>query len=584
MQRKPAKNKGKFLMSNIPIFLSSDNNYAPFVATTIASICDNTESFCDFYILDSGISGENKEKICSLKQNFKNFSIEFLNSNSDEYFRSFGYYNAENYITISTYNRFLIPKLKPELNKILYLDVDIVVFGDIAELYNQDLEGYALGAVWDKSRKYYNLDTKELMELSEDYRYFNAGVLLIDIQKWNKDNIADKLFEIADRYGEKVLHADETLLNKYFDGQYKILDLKYNYLEYDLISHPQEQVIIRHFATKFKPWTIPPGKSTKQMYGADEFWKYAEKTAFYKDILENFRGSALTINQYRLSQIYLKNRYKKISLQDRASVYFISVVNDYNLYDKYVKNNKYVNMIENVKLIDFDNTITNKYISLRYNEFLNSYDYSKEAWFIFCHSDWELNTDITSLLSGFDKNKIYGPIGCQGDFDITVKGKYSRIYKGECMEISRDGSQQRKTSFCSFKDPLVDTLDCQAMLVHSSLINKYNLRFDENLKWDLYIEDFCINSYLKYNIETNVIKIKCCHHSDAGFRIPPDSYYEMLEYMKEKYPDKIFAGTCSAIGGKNYPQASREEILIANLHKNIKGKSNAKSFSNNTCI
>jgi len=50
-------------MYRIPIFLSSDNNYAPFVATTIASICDNTKSFCDFYILDGGIEEENKEKI-----------------------------------------------------------------------------------------------------------------------------------------------------------------------------------------------------------------------------------------------------------------------------------------------------------------------------------------------------------------------------------------------------------------------------------------------------------------------------------------------------------------------------------------
>ena len=73
-------------MSNIHIFLSSDNNYAPFVATTIASICDNTKSFCDFYILDSGIEEEeeeeeNKEKICQLKTKFNNFSIVLNFSN-----------------------------------------------------------------------------------------------------------------------------------------------------------------------------------------------------------------------------------------------------------------------------------------------------------------------------------------------------------------------------------------------------------------------------------------------------------------------------------------------------------------------
>lgn len=63
---------------NIPVFLSSDNNYAPFVATTIASICDNTKSFCEFYVLDGGIKEENKAKICELKNKFNNFSIEFI--------------------------------------------------------------------------------------------------------------------------------------------------------------------------------------------------------------------------------------------------------------------------------------------------------------------------------------------------------------------------------------------------------------------------------------------------------------------------------------------------------------------------
>lgn len=53
-------------MSYIPIFLSSDNNYAPYIAIAIASICDNTKSFCNFYILDGGISKENKSYINSL--------------------------------------------------------------------------------------------------------------------------------------------------------------------------------------------------------------------------------------------------------------------------------------------------------------------------------------------------------------------------------------------------------------------------------------------------------------------------------------------------------------------------------------
>ena len=98
----------KINFNSIPIFLSSDNNYAPFVATTIASICDNTKSFCDFYILDSSITKENQEKICCLKNNFSNFSIEFIQINNDLYFKDLEYNNNSRYVSLATYNRFLI--------------------------------------------------------------------------------------------------------------------------------------------------------------------------------------------------------------------------------------------------------------------------------------------------------------------------------------------------------------------------------------------------------------------------------------------------------------------------------------------
>ncbi len=273
-------------METIPIFLSSDNNYAPFVATTIASICDNTKSFCNFYILDGGIKEENKNKILQLKKIFSNFEIEFIDINLEKEYANIDYKNNE-YISISTYNRFLIPQLKPELKKVLYLDSDIVVLGDIKPLYETDMENYALGAAWDKSRILYNTDTFEPMELSKDYKYFNAGILLIDIQKWLKDNIKEKMFDILFKYKEKVLHADETLLNKYFDNNYKIFDIKYNYTDYDILNKPDSEIIIRHFASALKPWNANYTIIKKQVIslkGFDEFWKYAKMTEFYEEI------------------------------------------------------------------------------------------------------------------------------------------------------------------------------------------------------------------------------------------------------------------------------------------------------------
>ena len=129
--------------NNIPIFLSSDNNYAPFVATTIASICDNTKSFCEFYILDGGITQENQEKICKLKVQFNNFSIEFIKIDVEKTFKNIDYKNTCNYVTISTYNRFLIPMLKLNTDKAIYLDVDVIVIGDILKFYEQDFSVYS---------------------------------------------------------------------------------------------------------------------------------------------------------------------------------------------------------------------------------------------------------------------------------------------------------------------------------------------------------------------------------------------------------------------------------------------------------
>ena len=75
-------------MCKIPVFMASDENFAPFVAITMASILKNTSSFVEFYVLDSGISKKNKQKIINLNKFFKNFSIEFIEVDTDKYFKN----------------------------------------------------------------------------------------------------------------------------------------------------------------------------------------------------------------------------------------------------------------------------------------------------------------------------------------------------------------------------------------------------------------------------------------------------------------------------------------------------------------
>lgn len=294
-------NLERLLLMNLPIFLSSDNNYAPFVATTIASICDNTKSFCDFYVLDGGITEENKEKIKSLKSNFKNFDIEFITINFEKEFNFIKYKNLCSHVSATTYYRFLAPSILPDCPKILYLDVDIIALGDIVLLYNQDIGEFPLGAVQD----FYSddiLSVKKRMNMNLNSPYFNAGVLLMDTIKWKKFDLTDKLFETYMKYENMLTLADQDVLNKYFENNYYVLDTKYNVMEFN------DEIVLRHFGGAIKPnqadfhFDVQTRRPVKT-HNCESFWKYAAFTPYlgeFKRDKEKFLKSNLLFSRINM--------------------------------------------------------------------------------------------------------------------------------------------------------------------------------------------------------------------------------------------------------------------------------------------
>ena len=268
------------MYNNIPIILSSDNNYAPFTASTIASICDNTKSFCEFYILDGGISEINKNKILELKTAFKNFSVNFINIDTEKHFKNFKV-NIK-HITISTYYRFLIGDLFPNIDKILYLDVDIIANKDIKQLYDIDLQNYIIGAVKDEGNKDFINQIKKNVNINPSHEYFNAGVLLIDLKKWRENSIKKSLFEIEKEYRGNLLCNDQDVLNKYFENNYLELDSKYNSW-----FGSNKKCVLRHYYSLPKPWAIRPKLCIFKFNDYKKFWFYLRKTVFYEEVYEN---------------------------------------------------------------------------------------------------------------------------------------------------------------------------------------------------------------------------------------------------------------------------------------------------------
>ena len=289
--------------------------------------------------------------------------------------------------------------------------------------------------------------------------------------------------------------------------------------------------------------------------------------AHQKALIDELELSQKNFEQYFA---YTKKLIKKnLKNKKEDNIYFISVVNNYDLFNHCISQNPYITCCSNIAVIDFDNTKENISIPQRYNSFLDNYDYSEDAWFVFCHCDWELMDDINSVLQNLDKNCIYGPIGSKV---VHYKDKTTRIQTGFCYERRRDGSGFRHLGFLKDGVEISDTFDCQCLIVHSSLVKKYNLRFDENLQWDLYAEDFSINAKKIYSVSSYALKLYCCHWS--GYHsYTPASYYESLNYLLKKYPNDVYGGTVSFIGGKEIKKMGQKEELLFRLRSNIQKKS-----------
>ncbi len=295
-------------MISIPIFLSADNSYAPFVATAIASICDNTKSFCEFYILDGGISDENKEKICDLKDTFKNFSVEFLYVDVEEEFKK---YPMTLHFTKTMFARFLIPQLKTDLKKVLYSDVDVIILKDIKEMYDEDLENYIIGAVPELflgntiKQTYLNI-----LSLSSEHQPFASGNLIINCEKWRENDITKKILSI-DFSQCKIEYTDQTLLNICFANDYKQLNPKYCYTIQSDVCFPKNDIVICHYNGNVKPWHLAEGTNTRLMPYLNEFWHYARKTSFYTNLAEkvNYINQGEMLKKLKIFRTAAKMNY-----------------------------------------------------------------------------------------------------------------------------------------------------------------------------------------------------------------------------------------------------------------------------------
>ncbi|MEI0700187.1 glycosyltransferase family 8 protein [Brachyspira intermedia] len=265
------------------IFLTIDNNYAKYLAVTMASILYNLEKnkTINFFILDGGISEYNKIKINNLKK-IKDFNIEYITVDKSKFEKIVS--SSQAHISSETNYRFIISSLKQNLDKCLFLDADLIIDRDITELYNTDIDDYYMAAVPDQAP----LDTfswTHKLNLPENYRYVNTGVILVNLKKWREDNIEAKLFENVFNYSDVLMFPDQDTLNITLNSKVKYLSHIYNAMPVQNYVLKEEQKeafnnpVIIHWAGFMKPWRFIEANCSHY------FWKYARMTDFYEDII-----------------------------------------------------------------------------------------------------------------------------------------------------------------------------------------------------------------------------------------------------------------------------------------------------------
>ena len=265
----------------IPIFFSSDDNYIPFLAVAITSLVNNAskEYKYDITVLNTGVSYENKERIKKLQE--ENVNIKFVDvKHKIEKIANKLESRLRDYYSLSIYYRLFIPSMFPQYKKALYLDADITIIDDISKLYNEDIEGYLVGAITDDvipTDERLQIYTREALDL-EPEKYFNSGVLLMNLYEFKKQKIEEKFIYLLEKYNFDVVAPDQDYLNVLCKGKVKYIDKGWDRMPNPDENFDDNDLHLIHYNMFAKPW-----KYDDVLY-QEHFWEYAAKTDFYDNI------------------------------------------------------------------------------------------------------------------------------------------------------------------------------------------------------------------------------------------------------------------------------------------------------------
>ena len=275
----------------IHIVCTTDKNYVMPTGVMIKSLSvnNNEEQIIFHVVVDESVSTEQKNELNKVVCNNPQHSLHFylVDESLFDDFPQLGASNPKLFITKATYYRLLFAEILPDsINKVIYLDCDMIIMESISELWNTDISHYAIAAVTDMSESIHDFHR---LGYSQDLGYFNAGLLLINLAYWRERKAKSLFWDLIKNNPERIKFHDQDVLNICFKGEKKMLPFKWNFqdgfiykselMELDEEKYHQELVVARqnpviiHYTSMAKPWHVECLNPYKKY-----FFKYLEQT------------------------------------------------------------------------------------------------------------------------------------------------------------------------------------------------------------------------------------------------------------------------------------------------------------------
>lgn len=251
----------------ISVLCATDDNYAPYCGIMLTSLFKSNKNyrFLVYVFEDGSIKEEDVKKYQHLASKYGN---EIVIKIIDEVITKDFPINKNTHITLPTYYRLLAADLLPEdVHKVIYLDCDVIVVGDIMPLWKVNLEGLAIAGAMDRTVHCDQLCDRLGYPVS--YGYFNAGVLVYNLDFWREKGLAKKVFNFIYSNSSNLRWMDQDSLNGTLYNAKMVLPARYNFStqffgkdRWEKYSKERQQyyfeecgnIVIIHYQGGIKPW------------------------------------------------------------------------------------------------------------------------------------------------------------------------------------------------------------------------------------------------------------------------------------------------------------------------------------------